>query len=318
MPKRKKRNTNSLQGWAPLVGRWSFEGTSARYVSPLDTENPFGIALSNQRLKRGTVGVTVNFASPLNAAGRVLFGYHPEREAYFTAGLGGYNRAFVVDEFVPGQGWRVIKATGSNSNLEEGRKYALSVNLSGQNVELTVDGIPVVEAALPHPLLGHQLGLFAWDRATVTFQDPTVSAARPRAFVVMQFAEPFNSLYTEVIKTVAEEAGFEAFRADDVFKPGIILQDIIRSIVTSDVIVAEVTPANPNVFYELGYAHATEKPTILLAEKPTDASRSLPFDISGFRVIYYDNTIKGKRTVESSLRQHLENIKEGRGSQGPS
>ena len=76
------------------------------------------------------------------------------------------------------------------------------------------------------------------------------------------------------------------------FKPGIILQDIIRSIVTSDVIVAEVTPANPNVFYELGYAHAIEKPTILLAEKPTDSGRHLPFDISGFRVIFYDNTIK--------------------------
>jgi nucleoside 2-deoxyribosyltransferase len=82
--------------------------------------------------------------------------------------------------------------------------------------------------------------------------------------------------------------------------------------VTSDVIVAEVTPANTNVFYELGYAHAIQKPTILLAEKPTDPAKHLPFDISGFRVIFYDNTIKGKRSVEASLREHLQNIRDGR------
>jgi hypothetical protein len=313
MAKEKKgHKSKSFQGWAPLVGRWSFEGSIARYVGPLDTEHPFGIALTNERLKRGTVDVSINLSVPLNAAGRVLFGYHPEREAYFTAGIGGYNRAFVIDEFVPGRGWLMLKGTGSNANLDEGREYALSVNLTGQNVDLVVDGISVVATALPHPLIGDQVGLFAWDRAAVTFQQMTVAAASPRAFVVMQFAEPFNSLYTEVIRPVAESVGFEAFRADDVFKPGIILQDIIRSIVTADVIVAEVTPINANVFYELGYAHAIEKPTILLAEKPTDPGKHLPFDISGFRVIFYDNTIKGKRTVESMLRQHLENIKEGK------
>jgi hypothetical protein len=312
MAKKKRKRESSLKGWAPLVGRWRFDGATATYISPLDTENLFGIALSTERLQRGSVEVTVRFASPLNAAGRVLFGYHPESEAYFTAGIGGYNRAFVIDELVPGRGWRVIKATGSNSNLEEGREYSVAVNLSGQSVELVVDGIPVAESNLPHPLFGDQLGLFAWDRATVTFQAPRVAAAPPRAFVVMQFAEPFNSLYTEVIKPVAESIGFDAFRADDVFKPGIILQDIIRSIVTCDVIVAEVTPANPNVFYELGYAHAIQKPTILLAEKPTDPAKHLPFDISGFRVIFYDNTIKGKRSVEASLREHLQNIRDGR------
>jgi nucleoside 2-deoxyribosyltransferase len=128
----------------------------------------------------------------------------------------------------------------------------------------------------------------------------------------MQFAEPYNSLYTEVIKPVAVRLGFDAFRADDVFRPGIILQDIIRSIAAADVIIAEVTPANPNVFYELGYAHAIEKPTVLLAEHPTDPSKRLPFDISGFRVIFYDDTILGKRTVETQLELHLNNIKEGR------
>jgi hypothetical protein len=71
------------------------------------------------------------------------------------------------------------------------------------------------------------------------------------------------------------------------------------------VIIAEITPANPNVFYELGHSHATEKPAILLAER----GRPLPFDVSGFRVIFYDDSIGGKRQVEDELRRHLKAIR---------
>ena len=63
--------------------------------------------------------------------------------------------------------------------------------------------------------------------------------------------------------------------------------------------------SRPNVFYELGYAHALGKPTILLAER----GRELPFDIRGYRCIFYDNTIGGKAAVETNLKKHLENIK---------
>ena len=120
----------------------------------------------------------------------------------------------------------------------------------------------------------------------------------------MQYGEPFDSLYSDVIKPVSREMGLDAYRADDVHKPGIILKDIVTSIVEAEIVVAEITPANPNVFYELGYAHAIEKTTILLAERGS----TLPFDIKSYRVILYDNTIKGKRHVEESLRKHLSNI----------
>jgi hypothetical protein len=70
------------------------------------------------------------------------------------------------------------------------------------------------------------------------------------------------------------------------------------------VVIAEITPVNANVFYELGYAHALGKDTILLAER----GKQLPFDVSGYRCIFYDNTIGGKQHVEESLRKHLRNI----------
>jgi len=52
----------------------------------------------------------------------------------------------------------------------------------------------------------------------------------------------------------------------------------------------------------LGYAHALGKPTILLAER---GKGPLPFDISGYRVLFYENTIAGKKQVEEGLRKHL-------------
>jgi nucleoside 2-deoxyribosyltransferase len=114
-----------------------------------------------------------------------------------------------------------------------------------------------------------------------------------------------------VVRPVSEDLGFFAFRADDVFRPGVILQDIIQGIVGSDVVLAEITPVNANVFYELGYAHALNKPTILLANRNTE---KLPFDISGYRVIFYDDSIRGKRDVEATLRKHLESVRRGLGT----
>jgi nucleoside 2-deoxyribosyltransferase len=63
--------------------------------------------------------------------------------------------------------------------------------------------------------------------------------------------------------------------------------------------------------YELGYAHALQKPTILLANRQIE---KLPFDISGYRVIFYDDTIGGKRGIEGLLERYLEDIRRGTGS----
>ena len=120
----------------------------------------------------------------------------------------------------------------------------------------------------------------------------------------MQFGSPFDELYGEVISPVCAEMGVDAYRADDIYRPGVIIQDIIQGLVEANVIIAEITPTNANVFYELGYAHALKKPVILLAERGT----ALPFDVSGYRVIFYDDAIRGKGNLEAELRRHLTNI----------
>jgi hypothetical protein len=75
----------------------------------------------------------------------------------------------------------------------------------------------------------------------------------------------------------------------------------------AEFVIAEVTPQNPNVYYELGFAHAINKPAILLADK---ALGKLPFDVAPFRVMFYENSIPGRKVFEESLRRHIQAILE--------
>lgn len=304
MVSRKKPALN----WAPMSGQWKINTKNTEYIAPDDAKYQAGIALSTARVRNGQVSVKVCLNDADKNAGRILIGYNTVTGAYYSIGLAGYGYAYVIDEFVPGQAWRAIEAKGNKSQLDGKHMYKIIVEIHGQNVTLIVDGIRIMDHTLPSPLGGSQAGLFAWGPGSVTFNDFEWSGDDPRAFVIMQFSEPFDSLFKEVVVPICKKAGFDAFRVDDVFGPGIILQDIIQALIASDVIIAEISTSNPNVFYELGYAHALEKPTILLANRDS----LLPFDISGYRVIFYDNTIGGKPEVESTLEKHLKNILIGR------
>ncbi|HBY60755.1 MAG TPA: hypothetical protein DEH78_13100, partial [Solibacterales bacterium] len=149
-----------------------------------------------------------------------------------------------------------------------------------------VNDVPVLEHLLAQPLEGRQVGIIAAGPGGIRFSDFSVSGDRPRVFVAMEYREPFDTFYREVIKPQAESR-YDVVRIDEKAGPGVIFQDMQREIQQADVLIAEVTPANPNVFYELGYAHALGKPTILLAQRGCD----LPFDIRSYRVVFYDNTI---------------------------
>jgi nucleoside 2-deoxyribosyltransferase len=121
----------------------------------------------------------------------------------------------------------------------------------------------------------------------------------------MQFKEPYDTLYEEVIKPVCIMFNYEAIRADDIYTSGLIIKEITQSIQEASIIIADITPNNPNVYYELGYAHGLNKPTILLSDKTQE---KLPFDVSGFRTLFYENSIGEKRNVENLLKKHFQSI----------
>ncbi|MCH7625320.1 MAG: hypothetical protein IIC83_05285 [Chloroflexi bacterium] len=110
-----------------------------------------------------------------------------------------------------------------------------------------------------------------------------------KAFVLMPFDSSFDSYYADIFKPALENAGYDAERADDLFAPRPIMEDIRRSILHADLLLCEMSGQNPNVFYELGLAHAIGRPAILVSQSEQD----IPFDLRHIRVILYDYTAPG-------------------------
>lgn len=106
-------------------------------------------------------------------------------------------------------------------------------------------------------------------------------------FVVQPFAAPLGGYYELIYKPAIEQAGLVAVRADaEIFGTGKIIDQIWRGIQDAVILIAELTSKNANVFYELGLAHASEKPVILISANEED----VPFDLRHIRVILYDRT----------------------------
>ena len=100
------------------------------------------------------------------------------------------------------------------------------------------------------------------------------TAPKPFVFVLMPF-EGFNDIYAFGIQGAAEDAGAYAERVDDQLFTGGILDRIFNQINKADVIVADMTGRNANVFYEVGYAHALGKVVLLVTQLVED----IPFDL---------------------------------------
>ena len=180
----------------------------------------------------------------------------------------------------------------------------------GSDVGLKIDGVNVGSARLPFAVPLTQVGIYCSGTKDVIIRDFSINSRIPQAFVVMQFSQTYDELYNEVVKGVCKDFGIESVRADDHAGPGLIVGDIVQGIRDAFVVIAEISPSNPNVYYEVGYAHALDKPTILIAEKGT----KLPFDVAPFRVLFYENSIAGKGQIEIGLRKHLTEIVRDRGS----
>lgn len=128
--------------------------------------------------------------------------------------------------------------------------------------------------------------------ATETRQE----AVRPLCFVIGPIGKPESDvrkhadhLLYGVIKPIleAEEFGYNVKRADEDADPGMITDRVISDILSAELVVADLTDLNANVFYELGIRHLAMKPTIHI--KGQD-NFTIPFDVAPHRTIPVDVT----------------------------
>ena len=120
----------------------------------------------------------------------------------------------------------------------------------------------------------------------------------------MPFSEDFDDIYRLGIKDACAEAGAYCERVDEQTFHERILDRIYNQIAKADIIIADMTGRNANVFYEVGYAHALGKLTILLTQNVND----IPFDLKHFPHIVYETKISYLREeLEKRVKYFIEN-----------
>jgi hypothetical protein len=300
-----------------MVGIWDISPSNPVYLRPQAANNrpygrPIGICVSDVRFQGGKVNATVSFPKAENGgvgdvSGGILFGYRSLNDEYVYAAVGGYGFAYVMARFTTDRGWVAFHVAGTSENLKPEQPYVLSARMQGQRMTLEVDGVQVLAYTLETPPPQGQLGLFAWSLNKVEFKEVSVTEEPGKVFVVIPFKDYYiKDLFADVIKPIVEEKdnNLAAQHAGERLGPGIIIKDIEKDISESKIVIADLTEPNPNVYYEVGYAHALKIPTILLVQTDT----KLPFDISGYRYIFYENSIGGRRKIVEQLPKHVQEI----------
>jgi hypothetical protein len=134
---------------------------------------------------------------------------------------------------------------------------------------------------------------------------------KKKCFVVMGFGEKtdlatgrtldLDKTYRIIIKKAVEEAGLECIRADDIKHSGLIDVPMYELLLEADIVVADLSTANPNAIYELGVRHALRPhTTIIMAE----SQFKFPFDLSHIVIRPYEHLGKG---IDA---EHAENVRE--------
>jgi len=119
---------------------------------------------------------------------------------------------------------------------------------------------------------------------------------RDLIFVLTPFHPTYKKQF-EVVASVCSDLGLRAMRGDEEFVQGDVFPHILRLITRARIVVAIIDGRNPNVFYELGIAHALGKPTILVAPTPED----VPFDIRTKRLVLFKSLDELRENLKDEL-----------------
>lgn len=126
------------------------------------------------------------------------------------------------------------------------------------------------------------------------------SETKPLIFVAMPFDKKMYDVFHYGISGAVNKAGFLCERADEAYFTGDIIERVKMRIRQADLVIADLTQANANVYLEVGYAWGCDKQTVLLIQD----SNELKFDVKGQRCLVYS----GIKELEELLQKELENI----------
>ena len=128
-------------------------------------------------------------------------------------------------------------------------------------------------------------------------------STKTHAFMIMPFGRAdLQVVYNDFVKPVLESrCALSCIRGDDIFGSNVVMDDVRAAIASADIVIADLTEKNANVFYEVGISHALDKPVLLLAQSLDD----VPFDLRHRRVLLYEYTPQGCKHLEVAVVEHV-------------
>jgi nucleoside 2-deoxyribosyltransferase len=194
------------------------------------------------------------------------------------------------------------EASELRGKLSVAEAATLSLRDSFNSLERTLNTVLSKLAPEERKLATREVEKAAKDKPSVrvrTVEPPSGVEEDPNlAFVLMPFRETF--VYN-AIKHAATTLRFTILRADELVHPGLIMDQITGAIARAGVIIADITNSNPNVMLEVGIAMSLGKTIIMLAQ----IDEKIPFDIASSRVIFYENSNAGAKSLEKTLVETL-------------
>ena len=127
-------------------------------------------------------------------------------------------------------------------------------------------------------------------------------------FVIQPLCEKYKARYDLFYRSAIEAAGLSAYRVDKDPSVGNIIAQIQEKIKAANICFAEISEDNPNVWYELGYAHAHGHEVVMVCQK----GKELPFDIKPENTILYNETIDSDSEHRESIVRKIKKALEAR------
>ena len=127
-----------------------------------------------------------------------------------------------------------------------------------------------------------------------------------RAFVITPLDAGMDDVFFLGVLWVTERLKIVAKRSDTLDHNGEIIEGIRTAIRDYDIIIADTSGANPNVCYEVGFAHALEKYCVLICRK----GNKIPFDLHGASHLIYKNIRDLRMSLQTELEKTLTRIQE--------
>ena len=114
-----------------------------------------------------------------------------------------------------------------------------------------------------------------------------------------------NFLLDSIINP-ALKSEFSIERSDLISSTNKITDEIIERLTNSELVIVDLSTHNPNVFYELGYRHALNRPTVTMINKDDH----IPFDVSAYRTIYYSELHNDVLNAQDQLKETIKTFTE--------